>query len=86
MAKQPGMIDPQYWLTVANERSPKLSFTTDWISGEEAPVRVGCTLQIPRWLAARNGQCSIGMANTGALRQSQSRTGVRSATIPVGVA
>ena len=41
MVKQPGMIDPKYWLLIANDRRPKLPITTDWISGEEAPVRVG---------------------------------------------
>lgn len=35
------IISPQDWLTVANERSPKLPFTTGWICGTEAPARIG---------------------------------------------
>lgn len=34
-------ICPICWLKIANDRSPKLPFVTDWINGMQAPVRVG---------------------------------------------
>lgn len=35
------MICPIIWLEVANERSPKLPFVTDWFDGTTKPVRIG---------------------------------------------
>ena len=34
-------IDPIKWLEVASARCPKLPFTTEWLPGTVAPVRVG---------------------------------------------
>jgi hypothetical protein len=34
-------INPFAWVTVANERMPRLPFTTDWFDGMTKPVRVG---------------------------------------------